>query len=343
MTRSRVLLALFVLGAVALALVVSAPTSFTPAPVDPAADLSDLPPLAAAEAPATADARAEDLKPVPLCAAAGDVAPDPHVYGALTLTVQRTSANICTFTVTAADTTLGTLGQGADAAVTAQFIDLDADRQSELVVVADSRGTSGLAESFVFAQRPMPRLIGSIKGCAGEVTQLAELGTRAIKSCDTSYNLFEGLCPTCGPRPLLFFALESGTLRSRGVLFSREFDTRITEQTNTLKEPDLAAFVASKTTADPAYVGSPVRGVVLSIAADYIYSGRSAEARAVLDRMWPAFDRDRVFMEILGRLNALTAPPLPAGPAGDAAAPVLPEAAPGPGSAPGTTPASPGR
>lgn len=79
MTRSRVLLALFVLGAVALALVISAPTSYTPAPVDPAADLAGLPPLTADGAPATTDARAEDLTPVPLCAATGDVAPAPHV------------------------------------------------------------------------------------------------------------------------------------------------------------------------------------------------------------------------------------------------------------------------
>lgn len=337
MTRSRVLLALFVLAAVALALIVSAPSDFTPAPADPAADLSGLPPLEATAPGGTADARAEDLKPVPLCAAAGDVAPAPHVYGALTLTVQRNSTNICTFTVTAAD---ATLGQGADAAITAQFIDLDADRQSELVVVADSRGSSGLAESFVFAQRPMPRLIGSVKGCAAEVTQLAELGTRALKSCDTGYNLFEGLCPTCVPRPLLFFALEDGTLRSRGVLFSREFDARITEQTNTLKEPDIAAFAASKSTTDPAYAGSPVRGVVLGIAADYIYSGRSAEARGILDRTWPAFDRDRVFMEILGRLNAVTAPSVAPGTAAPALADPLapPTTAPVPVPAPATTP-----
>ena len=61
----------------------------------------------------------------------------------------------------------------------------------------------------------------------------------------------------------------------------------------------MQAFLKSRNANDDAYEHSKARPSVLRIIIDYVYSGREPQARQTVDTMWPAWDRERVWNDIV--------------------------------------------
>ena len=79
----------------------------------------------------------------------------------------------------------------------------------------------------------------------------------------------------------------------------RQYDEHIAGLRKQLSDRDVQAFLKSRNANDGAYEGSNVRPSVLSIIIDYVYSGREPQARQVVETMWPTWDRERVWNDIV--------------------------------------------
>lgn len=258
--------------------------------------LNEAPASPAPAQPATIQI-AEDAEPESLCPDKGAVA---HTYGALDLIVERTKDDLCGFTVSGSGPKGMKLGEDEGAlAISAQFADLNADAANELIVVADSGGSGLHANTFVFTQRPEPHLIEMYDGCASRVTKAPD-GRRALMTCTLGMNMMDGVCNGCSPRPYIFYMFEGGKLVRRNDVFVATYDKRIAAEEKDIKPDEAEAFLKSESKDDGVFENSSVRDTVMRIAADYIWSGREAKAKAVIDKYWPAWDRERIFEDLGG-------------------------------------------
>jgi hypothetical protein len=216
----------------------------------------------------------------------------------LTVTEPRNDTESCTFQVVAPAGEVLAHADYADYIPKPEYVDLDGDDTPELVVVAGSSGSGGYADSYVFSQAPQLRLIKAVKeACPVEV--LNGPTGRALVTCDLDFASFDGLCNACSPRPAVYLRLEQGQLRDRSQLFVRQYDEHIAGLRKQLSDRDVQAFLKSRNANDAAYEGSNARPSVLSIIIDYVYSGREPPARQVVETMWPTWDRERVWNDIV--------------------------------------------
>jgi hypothetical protein len=251
---------------------------------------------AAKAAPAAESARREDAEPQSICPA--EQGSRSIRYGPFQVVVERDDQDVCKFEVRTAsgehladdDTAL---------AIDAQYVDLDRDGVPELLLVSDSGGSGAHANSYIFTAKPQPRLVMQYDGCATGVRDAGN-GGRVLQTCHLGFNMMDGICNGCSPRPRIFYALENGALRNRSARFAAEYDKSIGFEEEELKGLDVAAFVASTADDDPAYVDSDVRWRVMRILADYIYSDRDTEAIEVAGKLWPAWDRGRILGALQG-------------------------------------------
>lgn len=242
-------------------------------------------------------ARAEDREPQSLCPDTGTRAFD---YDQLQVVVTQQEPFLCRVVVrTRAG---GTLAEATQAAVSGEYVDLDADGAPELIVVADSGGSGGFTDWFVFTQRPEPRLAGMMMDACRIAAGPPIPGGRGrvLSTCDLAWAFHDGLCNACSPRPLVFYQLQAGQLTDANRLMVSEYDRYIADARKALDETELQEFTAATGDDDGGYQQDYVRGGVLGIVLAYRYSGRTDEARGVVERWWPAFDRDRILEEIVG-------------------------------------------
>ncbi len=215
-------------------------------------------------------------------------------YGAFDVTVTRAEDD-CSVTVNAGGALLASDETGL--AVDVESADLDKDGIPELLVVADSGGSSLHANNYVFTEKPAPRMVSMFDGCGARIAAAPD-GRRAVLTCELSMNMMDGVCNGCSPRPRIYYMLEDGKLLRRNELFVAEYDRIIDLEVKELKPEDVQNFLATKDTGDGVYQNSPARDALMRIAAHYIYSGRDTQAKEVIDKNWPAFDRERIFDDL---------------------------------------------
>jgi hypothetical protein len=243
---------------------------------------------------------AQPVEKQTLCERSSRVRTVSLTYGQfrLTVTAPRNDTESCSFQVVSPAGDVLVHDEYADYIPQPEYVDLDGDGSAELVVVSGSNGSGGYADSYVFSQAPQVRLIQAIREACPVEVQDGPTGW-AIVTCDLEFASFDGLCNACSPRPAVYLRLEQGRLRDRSSVFAREYDSHIAEVRKQLKDGDVPAFLKSRTPDDAAYEGSNARPSVLSIILDYLYSGREPQARQVLQTMWPAWDRERVWDDIV--------------------------------------------
>jgi len=240
------------------------------------------------------ETRKEEVAPQSLCPReAGAVT---RQYGSFKVRVERDADDMCHYEIRLAN------GQhwGEDdipLALGARHVDLDRDDVPELIIVADSGGSSLHADTYVFTEKPQPHLVEKYDGCATEIFDAGN-GGRVLRTCHLGFNMMDGICNGCSPRPRIFYALENGVLKNSNARFAAEYDKSIAFEEQELKTLDVAEFVASTKDDDPAYSNSEVRWRVMSILANYIYSDRDAKAIEVAGKLWPAWDRDRILNDL---------------------------------------------
>ena len=235
-----------------------------------------------------------------LCARSSSGKTVSVTYGRFKLTVMepRNDTESCTFQVESPAGEVLAHAEYADYIPQPEYVDLDGDDTPELVVVAGSTGSGGYADSYVFSQAPQVRLIKAVKdACPVEV--LNGPTGRALVTCDLDFASFDGLCNACSPRPAVYLRLEQGQLRDRSRLFASQYDEHIAGLRKQLSDRDVQSFLKSRDANDSAYEGSNARPSVLRIIIDYVYSGREPEARQVVETMWPTWDRERVWNDIV--------------------------------------------
>jgi len=221
-------------------------------------------------------------------------------FGQLKLTVTEpvNDTQSCSFQVVSPAGDVLAHADRADYIPRPEYVDLDGDGISELIVVAGTSGSGGYADSYVFSQAPQVRLIKAVKeACPVEV--LDGPTGRALVTCDLEFALFDGLCNACSPRPAVYLRLEQGQLRDRSSLFERQYDEHIAGLRKQLTDRDVQAFLKSRNANDGAYERSNARPSVLRIIIDYVYGGREPQARQAVDTLWPAWDRERVWNDIV--------------------------------------------
>jgi len=259
------------------------------------------------EAPATPPAKEtprEDAEPQSLCPR--EQGETSRQYGSFQLRVERDADEMCRYEIRLAN------GEhwGDDdipLAVGAQHVDLDRDNVPELLVVADSGGSGLYADTYVFTEKPQPHLVEKYTGCATDLFDDGN-GGRVLRTCHLGFNMMDGICNGCSPRPRIFYALENGKLVNRSARFVAEYDTSIRFEEEELKTLDVVAFAASTADDDPAYRNSDVRWRVMRILADYIYSDRDARAIEVAATLWPAWDRERILNDLGARTAVQSRP-----------------------------------
>ena len=118
---------------------------------------------------------------------------------------------------------------------------------------------------------------------------------------DGSFDYFDGLCHACTPFPIVFFQIDGKRLVDISPQFVGDYDDIVKESEAALNAQDLAAVAAMTTipseSRDPGTRATA--GRILAIVFAYLYSNRGAQARGQLQAMWPKFDQERIWNEIL--------------------------------------------
>src|SRR6185295_15887176 len=201
---------------------------------------------AARETPASAPSPAPAPAPV-ASAPAADAEPENACpsetgskvarYGSFEVTLNREDG--CNVSVKAGGALLASDETGL--AVYVQSVDLDRDGAAELLVVADSGGSSLHSNNYVFTEKPAPRLVEMYDGCATRVRRAPD-GRPALETCTLGMNMMDGVCNGCSPRPLVYYMLEGGKLVRRNNLFAAVYDRRIAAEEKDIKPDEAEAF-----------------------------------------------------------------------------------------------------
>jgi hypothetical protein len=191
------------------------------------------------------------------------------------------------------------LTQGRDMAIEEpQYVDLDGDGTPELLVITDSGGSGGYTGFYVVTQHPAPRLAARFTGqCPIQVSDISHGDSKELITCDHDFE--PEICNACNPFIWVHLRLEHGRLRDVSPEVVEAYDREITKARETISAADIATFRAAKTKDEVfANAGSPA-DTVMTIALNYLYSGRQPQALQTLREMWPTWDRRRVWKELL--------------------------------------------
>jgi hypothetical protein len=165
--------------------------------------------------------------------------------------------------------------------------DLNGDGAPDAVVVDDSGSVhynDYIYSIISLGQKPGP--IQQVEGIA-HFMDLNGDGKMEIIVADSLLGL-HGLSTPDSPSALLVLRLQGSTLEEVGAEFTNFYDDEIKEDLADLKKSNIT--VAREPNE---------QNKVLSIVLDYLYSGRSQQARSVLDQFWPADDRESVRKDIV--------------------------------------------
>jgi FG-GAP-like repeat len=165
--------------------------------------------------------------------------------------------------------------------------DLNGDGEPDAVVVDDSGSVhydDYLYSIISLGQKPGP--IQQVEGIV-HFMDLNGDGKMEIIVADHLLGL-HGLSTPDSPSALLVLRLQGSTLEEVGADFTNFYDDEIKQDLADLKKSNVT--VAREPNEQTK---------VLSIVLDYLYSGRSQQARSVLDQFWPADDRESVRKDIV--------------------------------------------
>ena len=165
--------------------------------------------------------------------------------------------------------------------------DLNGDGEPDAVVVDDSGSVhynDYIYSIISLGQKPGP--IQQVEGIA-HFMDLNRAGKIEIIVADSLLGL-HGLSTPDSPSALLVLRLRGNTLEEVGAEFPNFYDDEIKEDLAELKNSNVTVARAPNE-----------QNKVLSIVLDYLYSGRSQQARSVLDQFWPPDDRESVRKDIV--------------------------------------------
>jgi hypothetical protein len=171
-------------------------------------------------------------------------------------------------------------------------LDIDGDGKPEVVIEAFSGGAHCCWE-YGIVSLVTPLRTAKIRN--GHPIAFKEMdGKITLCTYDRAFDYFEASYAD-SPTVDVFLRLENGKLHDVGTEFRSEYDRRIAAARQQLPTATLERFRSS----GPDPEKPEVKTAVLSIALEYLYSGRDAEAWKTLDEMWPPADRKRIQEAIL--------------------------------------------
>jgi hypothetical protein len=144
-------------------------------------------------------------------------------------------------------------------------------------------------------------------------------GKVEIWTHDFAFDGVDGFTHAQSPQPLIFFRLRGSTIYDVSTLFWPEYERDINDARGGLSKEDLDDLTkAEGDNAKPpddekAAKLEAARAGVLTIALDYLYGGRGADAWKTINDMWPPLDHQRIrelilrqrMRGILGEINRL--------------------------------------
>lgn len=144
-------------------------------------------------------------------------------------------------------------------------------------------------------------------------------GKIEISTRDHAYNGFDGLPESQSPAPLVVFRLRGNTLYNVSASYWSEYEMEINQARASVSRNALDLLKSGAGASDPR--GKPkelspieerqvieAKGVVLSIALNYLYGGKGQEAWKTIQDMWTDLDKDRIRQLILRtRMNGVLA------------------------------------
>jgi hypothetical protein len=153
--------------------------------------------------------------------------------------------------------------------------------------------------TYIFADLgDQPVILGNITNQTGfYVFKDSSDGKYKVLTSDGAFDYFDDLCHACTPIPKVVLELQGRHLRDVSAKFTADYDEDIEHAKAKITPNQLTMFLTKDNLSEEDQSGSEsddVRGAILQVVLDYLYSGRQKMAWQTLDQMWPAKDRQRI-------------------------------------------------
>jgi len=178
--------------------------------------------------------------------------------------------------------------------------DVNGDGQPDAVLVGFSGGAHCCWTYHFISLGEKPGLIREFENRApASFSELRGDGQVEILISDGDYDFGFGLNHALSVFPLLIVQLRGSTFKDAGTKFWPVYDKKIWQQHDKLNTQQLHDFLhpIRNEPYDDSYLNT--KSSVLLIALDYLYSGRSNEAKAILGQFWPPDSREQTWEEML--------------------------------------------
>jgi hypothetical protein len=177
--------------------------------------------------------------------------------------------------------------------------DVNGDGIPDLVLEGYSGGAHCCWTYYVVSLGRHPGLLAKFENERDAGFRLnSSTGRMEIKTMDGNFDYFDDFCHACSPFPDVYLRLDGTKLVDISRDYLREYDKQIEKLKREIPAKDLAVFLQAENKEEK--VGwENVSSKVISIVLAYLCSGREAEARDALKKMWPPFDQDRIWRLIL--------------------------------------------
>ncbi len=179
--------------------------------------------------------------------------------------------------------------------------DLNGDGVPDSVLESYSGGAHCCWTYYIISQGEKPHLVAQFDNERGAGFARNETSGRVdIVTQDGAFDYFDGLCHACTVFPLVYVRLQGDHLVDVGADHTKDYDEIIAKSQQALSAQERQSFRSA--TEIPYKAGDATDttpGKVLSIVFAYLYSGRQAQARQVLQEFWPPFDQERIWKLIL--------------------------------------------
>jgi len=178
--------------------------------------------------------------------------------------------------------------------------DVNGDGKPDAVFDGHTSGARCCYEYWIASLSRTPKLIRELRTALPAKFEKNSVGGVEIRIPDAAFQFF--MLPfEEAVTPLVIFRLEGDQLIDVSAQHQQEYDDQISKVRSELKPAELEKFRQSRYN-DKLFMDQlPAVKGVLTIALDYLYSGREPQAWQTLEEMWPESDQGRVKATILER------------------------------------------
>jgi hypothetical protein len=182
--------------------------------------------------------------------------------------------------------------------------DVNGDGMPDVVLEGYSGGMHGTRTYYLISLGTKPGLILKFQTDAvpAHFVQTRNSGAMEIHTWDGEFFMFDGMAAAFSPYPDVYLQIHGARLTDASARHRPDYEKAIRKERANLRPEALVRFRAIDESWQKAGE-EELASAVVRITLLYLYSGREAQARQTIQRMWPAWDQERIWETILKTRN----------------------------------------